>query len=226
MKHEEIMEIFQKYVSCNFNHEYNNRYNPLPLEFNNKNWKWEGKDFPRVISLLEFKRYMEKYKFEFDEVLSFNDFGDPEYEYLNYKNCHNINYEDDHINNDLHNFNLDKQFDFVMINQTIEHLYNPIIAIKKLYEHLKPGGIFYANVPSNNIPHCEPYHFYTGITPTGLGVMVKICGFEILEIGQWGNKEHLHKLYEHGWIDYTKMENFTNDIDCPMITWILAKKPL
>lgn len=220
----EIETIFNNFVKINYTHEYDTRYYPLPLQFNNKNWKWEGKDFPRVISLLEFKRYMEKYNFNFNDVLSFNGENDPEYEYIKYKNLTNINYESDPIKNDLHTFTLDKKFDFVMINQTIEHLCDPIRAIKNLYNHLNDGGIFYANVPANNIPHSEPYHFYTGITPVGLGAMTKLAGFNILEIGYWGNKEHLNKLFNMGWIDYTQMENTTNDRTCPIITWILAQK--
>lgn len=220
----EVYDIYERFIKCNFTEEYDNRYNPLPLNLNNKNWKWEGKDFPRVISLLEFKRYMEKYDFHFEEVLSFNGSSDPEYEYLKYENLINVNYEDDIINNDLHTLNLNRKFDFIMLNQTIEHLYNPILVIKNIYEHLNDDGIFYANVPSNNIPHSEPIHYYTGITPIGLGVMVKLAGFEILEIGQWGNKEYLHKLYDIGWIDYNQMENTTNNRNHPTITWVLAKK--
>lgn len=221
---EKIQEIYEKHVKVNHTSEYDTRYHPLPLQYNNKKWKWETKDFPRVIAILEFKRYMEKYNFEFDEVLSFNNYDDPEYEYLKYKNITNLNYDDNPVKNDLHVFKSDKKFDFAMINQTIEHLYDPITALKNIHKHLNNNGIFYANVPSNNVPHCDPYHYYTGITPTGLGVMVHLAGFEILELGQWGNKEYLHKLFDYGWIDYTKLNNTANDKTCPIITWVLARK--
>lgn len=221
----EIEEIYNNYVKINYTAEYDTRYKELPFQFNNKNWKWEFKDFPRVISLLEFKRYMEKYNFNFENILTFGGCNDPELEYVKYKNLINIDYDDNPINSDAHTFKLDKNFDFTMINQTIEHLYNPIKAIKNIYNHLNYGGIFYANVPTNNIPHSEPYHYYTGITPVGLGVMAKLAGFKILEIGQWGNKEYLNKIYDiDDWIDYRRMENNINDKRCPIITWILAQK--
>jgi SAM-dependent methyltransferase len=222
---EQIQEIYDRYVKINHTSEYDTRYSSLPLQFNNKNWKWENKDFPRIIALLEFKRYMEQYDFYFEDVLSFNNYSDPEYEYLKYKSITNLNYDDDPVNNDLHVFKTDKKFDFAMINQTIEHLYDPLTAIKNIFTHLKPGGIFYANVPANNIPHCDPFHYFTGLTPTGLGVIVKLAGFEILEIGQWGNKEYLNKLFDLGWIDYRYLSNTGNDKTCPIITWILARKP-
>jgi SAM-dependent methyltransferase len=139
----------------------------------------------------------------------------------------NYNYDDDPYKYDLHTLDLNnKNFDFVMINQTIEHLYNPIVAIENIYKHLKKGGLFYTNVPSNNIPHSTPEHYYTGITPVGIGAMVKSAGFEILEIGQWGNKKYLNLMYnKNGWgdISYDSMPG-KNEINCPLITWVLAKK--
>lgn len=219
-----VNEIYKKFVRVNDTPEYRNRYVPLPLHLNNQKWKWEKKDFPRVIALLEFKRYMEKYNFNFDKILSFNGQEDPEYQYISFKDSVNINYTDDIVNNDLHRLNLSEtDFDFVMLNQTFEHLYDPISVAKSLYTHLKDGGIFYCNVPSNNRPHSTPYHYYTGFTPVGLGVIMKLAGFEILEIGQWGNRQYLNNLFRSGWTDY-RLNNSVNEINCPVITWILAVK--
>lgn len=221
-----INEIYNKHVRINYTDDYVNKYVPLPLYLNNKAWKWENKDFPRIISLLEFKEYMLECNRLFDNVLLFNGDNDPELEYLKYNNLHNYNYADD-ANYDLHCLKLEKtDFDFAMLNQTIEHLYNPILALQNIHKHMKVGGVFYTNVPSNNIPHSTPYHFYTGITPVGLGAMVKLAGFNILKIGQWGNKEYLRQLYVTAqWPDYTYNSNpGHNEIECPIITWCLATK--
>ena len=87
------------------------------------------------------------------------------------------------------------------MNQTIEHLYNPTLCIENVYKHLKTGGIFYANVPANNIPHGVE-HYYTGIIPLGLALMTKSAGFEILEIGQWGNLDYLKYIFnQNNWGD-------------------------
>lgn len=222
----DIYSIYNKHIKINETDEYKNRYVPLPVQDINDKWRWENKDFPRVISLLEFKKYMISYNFHFKNVLSFNGQDDPEYEFLKYDKITNYNYKDDIINYDLHNLNLKKKdFDFVMINQIIEHLYNPILCLKNIYKHLSCGGIFYANVPVNNIPHSIPEHYYTGVTPTGLGVMIKLAGFEILEIGQWGNVIYLNKLFKDGWSDYKYSDvSGQNDFNCPLITWILAIK--
>jgi SAM-dependent methyltransferase len=223
---DEIHEIYNKHVKINYNNEYYNKYVPTPLHLNNKKWRWEGKDVPRIPALLEFKEYSEKYNFNFEKVLSFNGDEDPEYEYINAKQIINYEYYADTVNHDLHTLNLkEHDFDFIMINQTIEHLYNPVLCIENIYKHLRSGGIFYANVPANNIPHGVE-HYYTGITPLGLALMTKSAGFEILEIGQWGNLDYLKHIFDkNNWGDYTYSNlPFYNDINCPLITWVLAKK--
>jgi hypothetical protein len=112
-----------------------------------------------------------------------------------------------------------------MVNQTLEHLYNPILALQNIYNYMAVGGLFYANLPVCNIPHDTPIHYYTGITPTGLGAMLKLAGFSILKIGQWGNVAYFKQMFDNKWSDYTYSDNpGYNDMDCPLITWCLAVK--
>jgi SAM-dependent methyltransferase len=221
---QQIYDIYEKHVAINYTKEYWNRYVPMPYDRNNAEWKWEGKDFPRVISLLEFRNIALE-TLPFGYILTFDGKGDPEMTYFWGYNVTDLEYgvTDGY---DLHTLNLPKKdYDFAMCNQTIEHLYDPIRCLKNIYDHLKIGGMFYANVPVNNIPHSTPYHFYTGITPTGLGVMFKLAGFDILKIGFWGNREYLMKSYESLWPDYTYSDNpGKNEIDCPVITWCLGIK--
>ena len=230
INHDKIQELYAKYVSVNYNEEYKKRYENLPLNKNNKNWKWEGKDFPRVISLLEFERYIEKYKFKINDLLIFNYDSDPELEYLDgkVKNIHKVNYDEDPINCDLHALNLPKKdYDFVCLHQTLEHVYNPHQCLNNIKSHMSDGGYLYINVPACNAPHSEPYHYYTGFTPMGLVAIAYQLGFEILEVGQWGNVEYHINLWTRnpGWSDYTQLSNpGINEIENPIITWILLKK--
>ena len=60
----EIEYIYNTFIAVNNTQEYYNRYINLPLEKNNKTWRWEGKDFPRIPALLEFERYILKYNFK------------------------------------------------------------------------------------------------------------------------------------------------------------------
>ena len=55
---EQIYDIYEKHVAINYTKEYWNRYVSMPFELNGMVWKWENKDFPRVIALLEFENYL------------------------------------------------------------------------------------------------------------------------------------------------------------------------
>jgi SAM-dependent methyltransferase len=223
----DIEDIYSQFILPKKNENYFKKYSSLPIHLNNKKWKWEGKDFPRIISLLEFKEFLDKMENPFFEnVLSFNGDSDPEYEFLKYKNLTNYNYTDDTLKYDLHNLELEKKdFDFFMSNQTLEHLYDPCKVVRNIYDHMKPGGIVYMNLPTNNMPHSTPFHYYTGFTPVGLGCIFKQAGFKILDIGFWGNREYLDfSLFKNIWADYTQMNNFSSEMDKEVISWIFAIK--
>lgn len=222
----DIMRIYNDFVNVNMTDEYCRRYVPLPLEKNNLPYKWEGKDFPRIIALLEFERYVKEHHLESKKGLAFNGF-DPEWYYLKHHKIVRSDYDQHHDKYDLHILDLaEKDFDFVMVNQTLEHLYDPIKCLINIYNHMKPGGILYFNVPSNNILHSTPFHYYTGFTPVGAGALVESAGFKILSIGQWGNLEYLKKLFEtNKWPDYRQLQNpGVNEMIHPVIVWVFAIK--
>ena len=79
LKETDIVAIYEKYVKPNSTGEYANRYVPLPLEKNIRNWKWEGKDFPRVIALLEFEKFINGHNLASNKGLALNGI-DPEWE--------------------------------------------------------------------------------------------------------------------------------------------------
>ncbi len=224
---QEITEIYQRYVQVNETSEYEQRYVPLPMYRNSKSWRWEGKDFPRVIALLEFERYVNEHNLTSQKALAINGAVDPEWEVLPHKILKKADYEKEPLKYDLHILNLpEKDFDFIMVNQTLEHVYDPIRCLKNIHKHLKKGGILYFNVPVTNIPHETPFHFYTGFTPVGLGAIVQLAGFEILSIGQWGNQDYLRKAFAtRAFPDYRELLNpGFNEINCPIIAWVFACK--
>jgi SAM-dependent methyltransferase len=230
LSHDKIIELYERFIKTNYTEEYKTRYVPLPTYKNNKKWRWEGKDFPRVIALLEFERYIEKYNFQISDLLIFNGQDDPEIEYLGnrIKTLHNFDYMADTVNYDLHQLKLPRtDYDFVCLHQTLEHIYNPYQCLTNIYNHMKTGGYLYVNVPACNAPHSEPFHHFTGFTPVGLVAISDQVGFNVLESGQWGNEEYLVKLWtrQPGWSDFTQLQNpGINEIQNPVITWVLLQK--
>ncbi len=226
-------------------------------EFENLNLSWKigsenfkfspsNKDFPRVKAIIDFNCWIKKWGLQHVSNLLITDKTDPEISFLEYDSIQIAKY--DGINNDLHDIstftiNKDTKFDLIIFNQTIEHLYNPNLAIGNLKSLLKDGGFIYTSVPTLSIPHMVPFHF-SGLTSMGLIYLFKNNGFNICEVGQFGNQDYLTLMYQNSdWPDYQKLlvsnkkQNWflnlfkkdassyiTNDINFSAQTWILARK--
>lgn len=221
---QEIQDTYNKFVRKDS--QYLKKLSPLPLELNTKNWKWEGKDFPRVPCILDFREWVQKYNLTNVDKLLCTSLSDPELEFVTYNEKEYMPYENG--NGDFHTLLLDKQFDFIVFNQTIEHLYNPFLSLKNLYDITKEGGYLFTSVPTINIPHMVPFHF-NGYTPIGLCMLMKSIGFEIVELGYWGNYKYLSQLFsKHDWPSYQDLidqnGNITNEPQNTMQCWILVKK--
>jgi SAM-dependent methyltransferase len=199
----------------------------LPPDRNNRKWKWEGKDYPRVQSLLFFEEIYNLNCSRAQNLLTFNGAEDPEVEIVGALKHFNVEYEEDIVNHDLHNLNLDygEIFDFVLLNQTVEHLYDPITCLKNIKKYMKNNSCIYINAPANNIPHGEPHHFYTGFTPMGIGAILEAAGFNVFSIGYWGNRKYVDFIFKHNtWPDYRQMGNLINTKECPCIVWAFGEK--
>ena len=58
----------------------------------------------------------------------------------------------------------DNSYDVILCTEVIEHIPNPIPAIKEFSRILKPGGTLLITAPLQSGLHQEPYHFYGGYT--------------------------------------------------------------
>lgn len=225
---QEIQDIYNKH--CVKLQEYYKKYENVPTHLMDDSWNWSGKDYARVPCLLDFKEWVIKYKISSPEKLLYTDGSDPELFYLNPKSKKLIYYQFHNNQNDLHQLDLkEKDFDFVLFNQTFEHLHNPYLALKNIVNHVKSGGYVFTSVPTLSIPHMTPIHFW-GINKIGLVVLFKHFNLEILEVGEWGNIDYIIQMYtEQTWPDYKalmKDGKIINDPNRSCQCWILARKPL
>ena len=73
-------------------------------------------------------------------------------------------------------------FDAILCTQVLEHVPEPILAIKEFARILKPGGILLLTAPQRSGIHQAPYHYYGGYTKFWYEKFLAENGFEKLTI--------------------------------------------
>lgn len=191
---------------------------------------FSNKDYPRLPCILDFKEWVQKYNIVPQNMLVTSE-SDFELNYIKPVVKTVCNYNDTTGEGDLHKLNLTrKDYDFFLFSQTLEHLYNPLLAVKNIFEHVSPGGWVFTSVPTINIPHMTPFHF-TGIYPIGLAVLFESVGFNIIETGQWGNFNYLEAIFKNQtWPDCNYLMakeggKISNEELNVAQCWCLAQKP-
>lgn len=81
----------------------------------------------------------------------------------------------------------DGSFDAVLCTEVIEHIVNPIEAIKEFARLLKPGGQLLLTAPFCSMTHFAPYHFYSGYNRFFYETVLSQQGFDIAEMEENGN---------------------------------------
>lgn len=75
-----------------------------------------------------------------------------------------------------------ESFDVALCTEVLEHVPNPIQAVKEIGRILKPGGELILTAPLGSGLHQEPYHFYGGYTPHWYRKFLDEAGFGEIEI--------------------------------------------
>jgi len=81
----------------------------------------------------------------------------------------------------------DASFDAIMCIEVLEHLPDPIAALRELSRLVKAGGQLLVTAPFCCLTHFAPYHFYTGFSRYFYGAHLPGLGFEIAEMEENGN---------------------------------------
>jgi SAM-dependent methyltransferase len=95
-----------------------------------------------------------------------------------YKGYNKIDYVSDICNIPVES----QSFDVVLCTEVIEHVPDPISAIKEISRILKQGGTLFLTAPLGSGLHQEPYHFYGGYTPYFYEKVLSDFGFSKIEI--------------------------------------------
>jgi SAM-dependent methyltransferase len=80
----------------------------------------------------------------------------------------------------------DESFDLVICTEVLEHVPEPIEAIREFGRIVKPGGTILLSAPLSGYVHQEPYHFYGGFSPYFYERFLTESGFTDIQVMQNG----------------------------------------
>ncbi len=80
----------------------------------------------------------------------------------------------------------DSSFDVLLCTEVLEHVPEPIPAVREFARILRPGGRLLLTTPLGSGLHQEPYHFYGGFTPYWFDKNLREAGFGNLSVAANG----------------------------------------
>lgn len=135
---------------------------------------------------------------------------------------------------DIHNLPYDDEtFDAVLLDQVLEHVAWPWVAVDEAWRILKVGGLAVATVPFILQYHADTgWKDYWRFTPDGLESLFQ--DFEILTSAGWGNADAVRSMYNQDVVSIhntplsiaveKKLFDKANDGLNFIMVWIIAKK--
>jgi len=78
-------------------------------------------------------------------------------------------------------------FDAALCVEVLEHVPDPVAALRELGRLVRPGGWLVVTAPFCSLTHMAPYHFCTGFGRYFYATHLPESGFEILELQENGN---------------------------------------
>jgi SAM-dependent methyltransferase len=81
----------------------------------------------------------------------------------------------------------DASFDVILCSEVLEHLPDPLAALREFARLLRSGGRLVLTAPFCSLTHFAPYHYYSGFNRYWYEEHLPKLGFDIIEIKANGN---------------------------------------
>jgi SAM-dependent methyltransferase len=104
------------------------------------------------------------------------------------------------------NFDAKGSFDFVICNQVLEHVPDPIKAFKNLNFLTKKGGYIWISIPVINRIHDEPNFYSSGYHPRYLKFLADEFKLDTIHIGAWGSLKYKLFAVSRNWPPLRKLK--------------------
>jgi SAM-dependent methyltransferase len=112
-------------------------------------------------------------------------------------------------------------FDLVICESVLEHVRDPLTAVRTLRRLCKPEGYVYVQTPFLVRLHQHPRDYWR-FTPDGMDVLLRSQGLEPLWIHSWGNRRVIVANFD-SWATYLPWRSLRDEPDLPANIWALAR---
>jgi len=155
-------------------------------------------DTARVVSLIKFEDFFRNRSKDFSSIaIVSGSLAEPELRLIGkYRDVSILSFEDNPLLFDLNRdwsktawSQFHNAFDLVLCEQVLEHVLHPDMAVKNLFQILKPGGLLHITAPAVNNSHGEPFYFYSGFSAATLRGFAEESGLTVFESGSWSSNK-------------------------------------
>lgn len=162
-------------------------------------------NYSRVVSMAWLEKFLRENSLNMQEhvgVISGNE-QELELRFLQYQKLTTTNIDT--------GFNLDDDLtkkeafgcNFILLNQVLEHVFNPRQVFRNIKHHLADGGYFYISIPTINCIHGDPFFYSSGFHPRYLERMAKEFNFDVIGLGYWGSPKYMvHAVSGRKWLSH------------------------
>lgn len=112
-------------------------------------------------------------------------------------------------------------FGLVICEQVLEHVVDPLRAVKTLRCLCAPDGHVFVSTPFLVRLHAHPGDFWR-FTPEGMKVLLRSQGLEPLWVRSWGNRRVIAANFNR-WVARLPWQTLRNEPDLPAVVWTLAR---
>jgi len=113
---------------------------------------------------------------------------------------------DDWMNENFHDKKSIMSFDFVMCNQVLEHVPDPVKSFRNIASMAKPGAYIWISIPVINRIHDEPNFYSSGYHPRFLRYLGDTNGLETVHVNAWGSLKYKLFAVSRNWLPLRKLK--------------------
>jgi SAM-dependent methyltransferase len=113
--------------------------------------------------------------------------------------------------------------DVVICEQVLEHVQDPVAAVRNLVRLARPGGTVVIDTPFLVRLHAAPDDYWR-FTPHGLELLMRAAGLEAVTVDSWGNRRCVRSNLRR-WTPARPWRSLRDEADFPMVVWGRGTRP-